>query len=119
MLWINFKVCPHLFVPPEEFLKQLLNLVVNEVGPYVPFMDDDANEAAKELAAWKCLNILRALKYNHFEIEIHSFIHLFYSIAFLIPHRWNLGKTETILDDQEKCFKLAGILEEPKSCKVF
>jgi ariadne-1 len=84
------EVCAHLFVPPDEFLNQLLTLVVNEVGPFVPFMDEDASEASKSVQAWKCLNILRALK-------------------------WNLGKTETILDDQEKCFKLAGILEEPKS----
>lgn len=87
------EVPAHLFITAEQFLEQLLTTVCNEVGPYVPWMDEDASKDARDTQAWKCLNVLRALK-------------------------WNLGKTENILDDQEKMFKLAGVLEEPKTAKT-
>lgn len=36
--------------------------MLQEIGPYVPFAADvDADDI--EVASWKCLNILRALKF--------------------------------------------------------
>jgi hypothetical protein len=58
------EVPAHVFISVEQFLEQMLQTVVNEVGPYVPWMDEDASQEARDTQAWKCLNILRALKYE-------------------------------------------------------
>eukprot|EP01127_Copromyxa_protea_P011215 TRINITY_DN2803_c0_g1_i1.p1 TRINITY_DN2803_c0_g1~~TRINITY_DN2803_c0_g1_i1.p1 ORF type:complete len:616 (+),score=131.37 TRINITY_DN2803_c0_g1_i1:1825-3672(+) len=73
------------FLSCQQFLDELLETSLQDIGPYVPFIDNEDTE----LVSWKCLNILRALN-------------------------WNIGRVEEVLDKQDKIFKAAGILEEPK-----
>jgi hypothetical protein len=77
---LTLEVPPHLFITAEQFLEQLLQTVVNEVGPYVPWMDEDASQTARDTQAWKCLNILRALKYasaeNLFTFSLSVLFHV-------------------------------------------
>lgn len=43
----------------EQFVEELLETALQDIGPYVPFADNEDTD----LVSWKCLNILRALRY--------------------------------------------------------
>eukprot|EP01127_Copromyxa_protea_P018307 TRINITY_DN572_c0_g1_i2.p1 TRINITY_DN572_c0_g1~~TRINITY_DN572_c0_g1_i2.p1 ORF type:complete len:570 (-),score=109.24 TRINITY_DN572_c0_g1_i2:110-1762(-) len=53
----DIKECPWTFLSNEEFVKELLRLVTESIGPYVLGDDEDT-------IAWKCLHLLRALDWN-------------------------------------------------------
>jgi hypothetical protein len=54
---VQQKEAPWLFTDHNQFLKELLQTSIQEIGPYVPFCESKD----QELASWKCLNLLRAL----------------------------------------------------------
>lgn len=83
------------FLDTKGFVKQILKLTAQDMTDNGIGLEDDLDshdDIFESDYAWKCLNILRAVGYNS-------------------------SKIETILDDREKYFKLAGILEEPKEEK--